>query len=166
MLVKSSLLQTNKSGKAGSKSGKNKGKKPATGGSKAKNKKYSKKKASGNKTKAKANSGDNKEKEDSTKEKEKNDPYMSVTSESFTSCHPSNPGTNGCGASMDYTVSSIPQGADWSVNLPLQSATEYMSAMGLHPETIVSRLSKRLGGRLAYSEDSYRTIGARERHIY
>ena len=38
-LVKSSLLQTKKSGKAGSKSGKNKGKKPAAGGSKAKGKK-------------------------------------------------------------------------------------------------------------------------------
>ena len=37
--------------------------------------------------------------------------------------------------------------------------------MGLHPETIVSRLSKKLGGRLAYSEDSYRTIGASEGHI-
>ena len=37
--------------------------------------------------------------------------------------------------------------------------------MGLHPETIDSRLSKKLGGRLAYSEDSYRTIGTSERHI-
>ena len=34
-----------------------------------------------------------------------------------------------------------------------------------HPETIVSRLSKKLGGRLAYSKDSYRTIGASEKHI-
>ena len=66
---------------------------------------------------------------------------------------------------MDNTVSSIPQGADWPVSFPLQSATEYMSAMGLHLETIVSRLSKKLGGRLAYSEDSYRTIGASEKHI-
>ena len=37
--------------------------------------------------------------------------------------------------------------------------------MGLHPETIVSRLSKKLGGRLAYSEHSYKTIGASEKHI-
>ena len=37
--------------------------------------------------------------------------------------------------------------------------------MGLHPETIVSRLSKKLDGRLAYSEDSYRTIGTSEKHI-
>ena len=37
--------------------------------------------------------------------------------------------------------------------------------MGFHPETIVSRLSKKLGGRIAYSEDSYRTIGASEKHI-
>ena len=48
---------------------------------------------------------------------------------------------------------------------PVKSATEYVSAMGLHPETIVSRLSKKLGGRLAYSEDSHRTIGTSERHI-
>ena len=66
---------------------------------------------------------------------------------------------------MDYTVSSIPWSADWPVNFPLQSAMEYVSAMGLHPETIVSRLSKKLGGRLAYSEDSNRTIGTSERHI-
>ena len=37
--------------------------------------------------------------------------------------------------------------------------------MGLHPETIVSRISKKLGGRIAYSEDSYRTIGTSEKHI-
>ena len=66
---------------------------------------------------------------------------------------------------MDYTVSSIPRSADWPVNFLLQSATEYMSAIGLHPETIVSRLSKKLGGRLAYSEDSYRKIGASGGHI-
>ena len=106
-LVKSSLLQTKKAGKAGSKSGKNKGKKPAAGGSKAKNKKGSKKKAT-NKQKAKANSGDTKEKEDSTKEKEKIGQCKLVTHESFTSCHPSSPGSCGCGASMDDTVSSIP----------------------------------------------------------
>merc|ERR1711867_277096 len=37
--------------------------------------------------------------------------------------------------------------------------------MGLQPETIVSRLSLKLGGRLAQPEDSYRTIGASEGHI-
>merc|ERR1712041_11896 len=37
--------------------------------------------------------------------------------------------------------------------------------MGLHLKTIVSRLSKKLGSRLAYSEDSYRTIGTSEKHI-
>ena len=66
---------------------------------------------------------------------------------------------------MDYTVSSIPWSADWQVNFPLQPATEYVSAMSLHPETIVSRLSKKLGGRLACSEDSYRNIGTSEKHI-
>ena len=70
MLVKQSLLKTKKTGKAGAKSGKNKGKKPAAGGSKAKNKKGSKKKASGGKAKAKVNPGDIKEKDNSTKEKE------------------------------------------------------------------------------------------------
>ena len=50
---------------------------------------------------------------------------------------------------MDYTVSSIPQGADWPVNFPLQSAMEYVSAMGLNPKTIVSNLSKNLEGRIA-----------------
>ena len=40
-----------------------------------------------------------------------------------------------------------------------------MSAKGLSPETIVSKLSKKLGGRLAYSKDSYRVIGANEKHI-
>ena len=118
-LAKQSLLQTKKTGKAGAKSGKNIAKKPAARGSKAKNKKGSKKKASGNKAKAKDKSRGTKEKEDSSKEKEKNDPCKSVTNESFTSCHPSNPGSCGCGASMDYTVSSIPWGADWPVNFPL-----------------------------------------------
>ena len=66
---------------------------------------------------------------------------------------------------MDYTVASIPRSADWPVSFPLQSATEYVSAMGLHLETIVSRLSKKLGGRIAYSEDSYRKIGTSEKHI-
>ena len=120
MLVKQSLLQTKKTGKAGAKSGKNKGKKPAAGGSKAKNKnKGSKKKAGSSKAKAKENSSSTKEKEDSTKEKEKNDPCKSVTNESLTSYHPSNPGSCGCGASMDYTVSYIPWGADWPVNFLL-----------------------------------------------
>ena len=71
-LVKSSLLQTKKAGKAGSKSGKNKGKKPAARGSKAKNKKGSRNRKVG-KEKAKKNSGDSKDMEDS-KEKEKIDP--------------------------------------------------------------------------------------------
>ena len=68
-------------------------------------------------------------------------------------------------SSIDYTVSFIPRGADWPVNFPLQSAMEYVSAMGLHLETIFSRLFKKQGGRLAYSEESYRTIGASEGHI-
>ena len=66
---------------------------------------------------------------------------------------------------MDCTLASIPWSSDWPVSFLSQSATEYVSAMGLHPETIVSRLSKKLGGRIAYSEDSYRTIGTSEKHI-
>ena len=38
--------------------------------------------------------------------------------------------------------------------------------MGLQPETIVSRLSLKLGGRLAHCEDIYRKIGASEGHTY
>ena len=66
---------------------------------------------------------------------------------------------------MAYTVTSIPWSANWPVSFQLKSAIEYESAMGLHPETIVSRLSKKLGGRLAYSKDSYRTIGTSEKYI-
>ena len=76
-LVKSSLLQTKISGKAGFKSGKNKGKKPGAGGSKSKNKKVSKKKSG--KEKAQKTSGDTTEKEDSSKEKDKNDQCKFVT---------------------------------------------------------------------------------------
>ena len=66
---------------------------------------------------------------------------------------------------MDYTVSQIPRSTDWPVSFPLQSAVEFVSAMGLQPETIVSRLSLKLGGRLAHCEDSYRTIGTRRIHL-
>ena len=100
-------------------------------------------------------------KEDS-KENDKNDQCRLVTQESFTSCHPSSLGSCGCRASMDNTVSSIPRSADWPVSFPLQSAKVYVSAMDLQPETIISRLSLKLGGRLAYFEDSYRKIGTSE----
>ena len=66
---------------------------------------------------------------------------------------------------MNYTVSSIPQSADWPVSFPLQSAVEYVSATGLQPETIVSRLLLKLGGRLAHCEDSYRKICTSEGHL-
>ena len=106
-LVKFSLLQTTKAGKAGSRSDKNKGKTPAARGSKARGKKGSKnKKAS--KKEAKTNSGNSKDKEAASKETDKNDPCKLVTQESVTSYHPSSRGLCGCGASMDNTVSSIP----------------------------------------------------------
>ena len=79
MLVKSSLLQTKKSGQAGSNSGKNKGKKPVARGSKSKNKKGSTKKSG--KEKAKKTSGDTNENEDSAKEKDNNDQCKLVTQE-------------------------------------------------------------------------------------
>ena len=161
-IVKSSLLQTRKAGKAGSKSGKNKGKKAAAEGSKAKSKKNPKKKA--DKKGAKKNSDNSKDME-ASKEKDKNDPCKLVTQESVKFCHPSSLGSCRCGTSLDSTVSSIPRSADWPVSFPLQSAVQYVLAMGLHPETIVSRLSLKLGGRQAHSEDSYRKIGASEGHI-
>ena len=66
---------------------------------------------------------------------------------------------------MDNTVSKIPRNPDWPVSFPLQSAVEFVSATGLRPETIVSRLSRKLGGRIAHCIDSYRTIGAQRIHL-
>ena len=66
---------------------------------------------------------------------------------------------------MDLTVSQIPRNSDWPVSFPLQSAVEFVSASGLQPETIVSRLSQKLGGRLAHCIDSYRTIGTQRIHL-
>ena len=66
---------------------------------------------------------------------------------------------------MDLPVSQIPRNSDWPVSFPLQSAVEFVSASGLRPETIVSRLSWKLGGRLAHCIDSYRTIGAQRIHL-
>ena len=66
---------------------------------------------------------------------------------------------------MDYTVSSVPRSTDWPVSFLMQSAVEFVSTMGLQPETIVSRLSLKLGGRIAHCEDSYRTIGADKKHL-
>ena len=42
---------------------------------------------------------------------------------------------------------------------------KYVSALGLNPETIVSTLSNKLEGKIAYLEDSYRKIGDCEKHI-
>ena len=73
--------------------------------------------------------------------------------------HPSIPKLCKFGTSMDNKVAFIPLILDWPVSFPLQSATEYVSDLGLDLETIVSTLSNKLGGRIAYSEDSYRKIG-------
>ena len=66
---------------------------------------------------------------------------------------------------MHNTESSIHQSADWLVSFPLQSAVEYVSATGLQLDTIVFRLSLKLGGRLAHCEDGYRKIGISEGNI-
>ena len=89
-LIKGSVLFTKKAGKVGAKSGKNKGKKPAAGGTKAKGKKGAKKKAGAAKAKAKANSDNSKDKEQSSsKEKDKDEPCKSILYDNITSCHPS-----------------------------------------------------------------------------
>ena len=120
--IKGGLLATKRTGKAGVKPGKNKGKKPAAGGTKAKGGKKggSKKKGAGaSKGKANKNSDDSKEKEQSSsKEKDKEEPCKSIFN-NLTSCHPSNPESCKCGTSMNYTVASIPGSADWPISIPL-----------------------------------------------
>ena len=144
MLISQNLIKTKNTGNGANKAGKNKGKKPVAGGSKAKNKaKSSKKKGSGSKAKAKNNSSGTKDKEDSNKEKDKDEPCKSKTIQSFESYHPSYPGSCECGTSMDSTVASIPRSTDWPVSFPLLAATEYVSAKGTSPETIISKLSKK-----------------------
>ena len=54
-----------------------------------------------------------------------------------------------CSLFYDKTVSSIPCQADWPVSFPQQSPVELVSTWGLHPETIVSSLSKQLEHRIA-----------------
>ena len=79
--------------------------------------------------------------------------------------YPFSLGSCWCRTSMDYAVSSIPQSTDWPVSFPLQSAVEHVSATGLQLKTMVSRLSLKLGSRLAHCEDNYRKICTSEVHI-
>ena len=65
----------------------------------------------------------------------------------------------------DKVVSSIPCKANWLVSFQLQSPVEFVSALGLQSETIVSRLSKQLGGRISRCVNSYENIGASGIHI-
>ena len=165
-LLKSILLQTTKkSGKTG-KPGAKGGKKPAAKGSKGKNARRNAKNKQKPKTGAKAatNTDNKAAKEPAATTAQANDPCKS-TPVSSTYSHPTSHGSCGCGASMDYAVSSIPRCTDWPVSFPLQSAVQLVSTMGLQPETIVSRLSMKLRGRIAHCEDSYRKIGAHEKHI-
>ena len=118
--------------------------------------------------KASDDSSDKKE-EDKGSDKAKSDtqPCKFLVEQSIEPCQPpaGSESCRGCGASLDTTVSSIPHGADWPVSFPLQSTFEYVFAAGLQPETMVSRLSKKLGGRLAHCEDSYEKIGTDWGHI-
>ena len=53
---------------------------------------------------------------------------------------------------MNLLESEIPSDAKWPVCFLLQSAVECVSAFCLQPETIVSRLSRKLGDRLSESK--------------
>ena len=131
-LVMNSLQTTKKAGKAGNKSGKNRGKKPAAGGTKAKCKGTGAKQKARANPKAKAASDDNKDMEaSSTKGKDKDEPCKFI-SNNLASCHPSIPESFKCGTSIDDTVASIPQSSDWPVSFPLQSAVDYVSVWGLN----------------------------------
>ena len=66
---------------------------------------------------------------------------------------------------FDKMISSIPCQAHWLVSFPFKFATQLVSARSLHPERIVSRLSKQLGGRIAQSLESSETIGAQWGYI-
>ena len=59
------------------------------------------------------------------------------------------------------TVSNIPCQADWLFSFLLQLAVEIVSASGLQPETILSRLFKQLGGRISCCVDIYEKIDMR-----
>ena len=57
-------------------------------------------------------------------------------------------------------------GAKWPHStLGVLEGPQLLPQLTLHLETIVSRVSKKLDGKLAYSGDSYRTIGTSEGHI-
>ena len=72
----------------------------------------------------------------------------------------------GCGIKFDKIVSDIPCQADWPVSFTLQFTVEFMSASDLQPETIRSRLSMQLGGRISHCVDSYEKIDTDWSHIY
>ena len=63
-----------------------------------------------------------------------------------------------CGNECYSQISGIPRDADWPVDFPLKSTVEYVSATGLQPKTIVSRLKEKLGGKLSHNADSYEKI--------
>ena len=60
--------------------------------------------------------------------------------------HPSIPKLCKFGTSMDNKVAFIPLILDWPVSFPLQSTTEYVSALGLNPETIFFNPFQQVGG--------------------
>ena len=118
-LVKSTLLTTRKQDNM---SRGNRGKKPATGGTKPKGKGKGAKKKARAKPKPKAASNDNKDKEaSSAKGKEKYEPCKFIFN-NLTSYHPFIPESCKYGTCMDNTVVSIPRSLDLPVIFPLWSA--------------------------------------------
>ena len=64
----------------------------------------------------------------------------------------------GCGSRINIQVYQSPNDTDWPASFPLKSAVKYMSANGLQPETIVSILSRKMGGRFSHNVDSFDKI--------
>ena len=69
--------------------------------------------------------------------------------------HPSIPKLCKFGTSMDNKVAFIPLILDWPVSFPLQSTTEYVSALGLNLETIVLIFSYKLGGAKMHTQRKF-----------
>ena len=124
-LLKSVMLQTKRSGKAGEKPGVKGGKKPAPGGSKGQGKKNPKKKP---KKGANKNSDNTKDKEASKeKDKKTDEPCKLVTPESITFSHPSSHGSCVCvGPVWSILYPLFSRVLIWPVSFPLQSVAEYV----------------------------------------
>ena len=132
-LIKNSLLTTKIPGKSNNKSRGNRGKKPAAWGTKPKGKGKGAQKKARAKPKPKAASNNKKDKEASSTKGKSYDEPCKFTFNNITSCYPFITESCKFGTSMDDTVASISWSLDWPVSFPLQSATEYVSALNLNP---------------------------------